>query len=270
MGSRPGWSRPGGLQARWAPGLVALRPVAPGSGYDGDNWLADFVPGPPCRTRRESTSKTAGALLPLIALLLASGAFAQFPPDGPPPAGPAREIAPVDLTGQWVAVISEDWRWRMVTPGSRRLSQHSDESRGPATCRGAWDPTADEAAGEACKAYGAPGLMRGPTRLRIEWLDDNTLRLESDYGMQTRLFHFHGTAPEGVNTDGAPPERADTDRTPSEGVDPGRRTRLTARIRMAHRQMTHRRKAHRRMAQTPGRAYRRPNGSWPAHPASDR
>ena len=29
--------------------------------------------------------------------------------------------------------------------------------------------------------------MRGPTRLRITWLDDDTLKLETDYGMQTRL-----------------------------------------------------------------------------------
>ena len=43
----------------------------------------------------------------------------------------------------------------------------------------AWDPAKDEAAGEQCKAYGAPGLMRGPTRLRITWLDDDTLKLET-------------------------------------------------------------------------------------------
>ena len=28
----------------------------------------------------------------------------------------ARAGAPIDLTGQWVAIISEDWRWRMITP----------------------------------------------------------------------------------------------------------------------------------------------------------
>ena len=32
----------------------------------------------------------------------------------PPP--PAKAAAPIDLTGYWVAVISEDWRWRMLTP----------------------------------------------------------------------------------------------------------------------------------------------------------
>jgi hypothetical protein len=54
----------------------------------------------------------------------------------------------------------------------------------------AWDPARDEAAGEQCKAYGAPGLMRGPIRMRVSWQDDNTLKLETDYGIQTRLFQF--------------------------------------------------------------------------------
>jgi hypothetical protein len=33
-------------------------------------------------------------------------------------------------------------------------------------------------------------LMRGPTRLNISWADDNTLKVETDYGIQTRLLHF--------------------------------------------------------------------------------
>ena len=41
-----------------------------------------------------------------------------------------------------------------------------------------------------CKSYGAPGLMHAPTRLRITWQDENTLKVESDYGTQTRLLHF--------------------------------------------------------------------------------
>lgn len=146
-------------------------------------------------TRREPTAKIAAALLALFTLILASGGFAQFPPAEPGPAGPAREIAPVDLTGQWVAVISEDWRWRMVTPARGDFPSIPMNLEAQLLAE-AWDPAADESAGEACKAYGAPGLMRGPTRLRIEWLDDSTLQLESDYGMQTRLFHFDG-APAG-------------------------------------------------------------------------
>jgi hypothetical protein len=54
----------------------------------------------------------------------------------------------------------------------------------------AWDPARDESRGEQCRAYGAAGIMRMPTRLRISWLDDNTLKVETDAGLQTRLFHF--------------------------------------------------------------------------------
>src|SRR5262249_23720959 len=58
----------------------------------------------------------------------------------------------------------------------------------------AWDPAKDEAAGEQCRAYGPPGLMRGPTRLHITWQDDNSLKIESDYGTQTRLLRL-GSSP---------------------------------------------------------------------------
>ncbi len=53
-----------------------------------------------------------------------------------------------------------------------------------------WDPAKDEAAGEACKSYGAAAIMRVPGRVHITWQDDNTLKVETDSGMQTRLFHF--------------------------------------------------------------------------------
>jgi hypothetical protein len=62
---------------------------------------------------------------------------------------------------------------------------------------GNWDPAKDEAAGNQCKAYGAPGLMRLPTRLHITWQDDNTLKLETDEGTQTRLFRFGARPPQG-------------------------------------------------------------------------
>ena len=36
---------------------------------------------------------------------------------GGPPAPPSpRGAAPVDLTGQWVSLITEDWRYRQFTP----------------------------------------------------------------------------------------------------------------------------------------------------------
>lgn len=139
------------------------------------------------------------AILALVCpLLLASGAHAQG--RGGETAPTPRAEAPFDPTGYWVAIISEDWRWRMVTPA------RGDFPSIPMTLAAqqvaeAWDPGADEAAGEQCKAYGAPGLMRGPTRLHITWLDDTTLKVESDYGMQTRLFHFGPEAPtQGANT----------------------------------------------------------------------
>jgi len=101
----------------------------------------------------------------------------------------ARSMAPFDPTGYWVAIISEDWRWRMVTPAKGDVVSIPLSAEGLRVAE-AWDPAKDEAAGEQCKAYGAPGLMRGPTRLHITWQDDNTLKIESDYGTQTRLLRF--------------------------------------------------------------------------------
>jgi hypothetical protein len=107
----------------------------------------------------------------------------------PPPPKPAKAAAPIDLSGYWVTIITQDWRWRMVTPAK------GDYAGVPITAKAkrdadTWDPVRDEMTGAACKSYGAPGLMRAPTRLHITWQDDNTLKVETDYGMQTRLLHF--------------------------------------------------------------------------------
>jgi hypothetical protein len=58
-----------------------------------------------------------------------------------------------------------------------------------------WDPARDEAEGLECNAYGAAGLMRLPGRIRISWEDDQTLRIDKDYGMQTRMLYFDPPAP---------------------------------------------------------------------------
>jgi hypothetical protein len=126
-----------------------------------------------------------------LAAAPAGDAFAQArgaQPPAPPPPTP-RASAPIDLTGTWVSVVTEDWRWRMVTPpkGDYASIPINAEARKVAD---AWDTAADEKAGSACKVYGAPGLMRLPGRLRVSWQDDTTLKLETDAGMQTRLFHF--------------------------------------------------------------------------------
>jgi hypothetical protein len=123
-----------------------------------------------------------------VFIALSGTASAQARGAAAPPPTP-RAAAPVDLTGNWVAIISEDWRWRMVTPAKGDFPGIPLNPEGLKVAQG-WDPAKDEAAGQQCRAYGAPGLMRGPTRLRISWLDDHTLKLESDYGMQTRLFQF--------------------------------------------------------------------------------
>jgi hypothetical protein len=58
-----------------------------------------------------------------------------------------------------------------------------------------WDPAKDEAAGNQCRAYGAAAIMRMPGRLHITWQDDNTLKVETDAGTQTRILNFGGNAP---------------------------------------------------------------------------
>lgn len=105
-----------------------------------------------------------------------------------------REAAPIDLTGYWVAVGTEDWRYRWL------VAERGDQPGIPVTAKGRevaddWDPSADEAAGLQCKAYGAAGLMRLPGRLHITWQDDNTLRIDTDTGQQTRLLTFGAAAP---------------------------------------------------------------------------
>jgi hypothetical protein len=108
------------------------------------------------------------------------------------PARTARAAAPVDLTGTWVSVVSEDWRWRMVTPlkGDAASVPLNGAGRGAVM---AWDLDKDNAANLQCKAFGVGGVMRQPGRLRISWQDDNTLKLEFDAGTQTRLLNFDKT-----------------------------------------------------------------------------
>ena len=130
-------------------------------------------------------------------LCAASSLLAQGPPGAPPgPPRPPRAVAPVDLTGYWVSVIAEDWRWRMVTPlkGDSASIPVTPEARKVIE---AWDPAKDEAAGVQCKAYGAAGLLRLPGRVHITWQDDTTLKLETDAGTQTRLLRFGATPPPG-------------------------------------------------------------------------
>ncbi|HXD74731.1 MAG TPA: hypothetical protein VN628_13380 [Vicinamibacterales bacterium] len=103
--------------------------------------------------------------------------------------GGARAAAPVDLTGTWVSIVTEDWRYRMVTPARGDHPSVPLNAAGNALAN-QWDPARDEAAGDLCKAYGAMGVMRMPGRLRISWQDDTTLKIETEAGTQTRLLKF--------------------------------------------------------------------------------
>jgi hypothetical protein len=138
--------------------------------------------------------------------LLVLGSACLFAQGVPPPSGigppggqqapkSGQAAAPVDFTGYWVSVVSEDWRWRMVTPirGDFASIPLNNEGR---SVGNAWDPAKDTAADEQCKSYGAPAIMRVPGRVHISWADENTLKIETDAGTQSRLFHFAGKPPQ--------------------------------------------------------------------------
>ena len=125
----------------------------------------------------------------IVAIVLLSPIvlFAQRGRGGAPPAS-GRAGAGEDVTGYWVSLVTEDWRWRMMTPpkGDYPSIPLNAEGRRVAD---AWDP-AKETAEDKCKAYGAGNVMRVPERLRVTWENDNTLKVETDAGQQTRRFTF--------------------------------------------------------------------------------
>ena len=127
----------------------------------------------------------AGAAASIALLALGSPAIAQRqgPPPGPPP--PAKQGAPIDLTGTWVSIVNEDWRWRMLTPPKGDYMSVPLSPAGKKVAD-AWDPSRDG----SCKAYGVGGLLRMPTRVRIDWESDEVLKIETDAGQQTRRLYF--------------------------------------------------------------------------------
>jgi hypothetical protein len=133
----------------------------------------------------------------IAAAALCCAALAGLHAQAPAP----KAIAPIDLTGYWVSVVTEDWLYRMVTPdkGDYSAVPLNPEGRKLAD---AWDPSKDEAAGNQCKAYGAAALMRVPGRLHITWQDDNTLRIDADAGTQTRLLKFGSATGQGGDWQG--------------------------------------------------------------------
>ena len=131
-------------------------------------------------------------------MLVSTAVWAQGPPGrGGGPPRPPREAAPVDFTGYWVSVVTEDWRWRMVTPA------RGDYAGVPLNAAARklgleWDPAKDTKEGNQCRAYGAAAIMRMPGRLHITWENDSTLRIDTDQGTQTRLLNFGGRPPQNM------------------------------------------------------------------------
>ena len=99
-----------------------------------------------------------------------------------------KQLAPWDVTGYWVSIVTEDWRYRMQTApkfdyygivlntAARKVADAWDADRGPQ--------------GDACVNFHAPTVMRQPGRLEVTWQSDNVLKIETDAGKQTRLLHF--------------------------------------------------------------------------------
>ena len=136
----------------------------------------------------------------LLAAALQTGVLSVAHAQAPAAAAPAprptpKAASPIDLTGVWVAIVNEDWRWRMVTP------PHGDYASVPLSPAGkaladTWTPAMDG----SCKAYGVGGVMRMPTRLKIGWDNDNTLKIETDAGVQTRQLMFTQAPASGPKT----------------------------------------------------------------------
>lgn len=131
-------------------------------------------------------------------LVVVAGAFLTAPvvaqrsaePAAAPSAGQgARAAAPIDITGYWVSIVNEDWRWRMVTPPKGDFASVPLNPAGQKAAN-SWNPAQDG----SCLAYGAAGLMRMPTRLHITWDAENVIKLETDAGRQTRRFLFDALA----------------------------------------------------------------------------
>src|SRR6188472_3294600 len=87
--------------------------------------------------------------------------FAQAPPAAPagqnparggrgggaaPAAPTARTSASTDLSGYWVRIVTEDWRWLMVVPNKGNSDSIQLSPAGQAILN-AWDPAKDEAEG---------------------------------------------------------------------------------------------------------------------------
>lgn len=156
--------------------------------------------------RRITTSLTLAALVALGVSRIGAQAPAPATAKPPEPPKPPRAMAPLDLVGTWVGVVSEDWRWRMVTPAKGDLESVPLNDAGRKLAN-TWTYQPKPDAETACKPFGAGGIMRMPGRVRFSWADDSTLKMEFDAGTQTRLLKFAAA--------GSTPARAGAPTAPS-------------------------------------------------------
>jgi hypothetical protein len=157
---------------------------------------------------RHHLAAAARAVAVVAVWLVSSGAVPVDAQRGAPPAAPAAQaavpqtpqsMAPIDLVGTWVSVVTEDWRWRMMTPAKGDYASVPINDAGRKAADG-WDYAAEQTPDNACKPFGVGNIVRMPGRIRISWQDPTTLKLEFDAGTQTRLLHFVARQPAGAPT----------------------------------------------------------------------
>lgn len=128
-------------------------------------------------------------ILIALTIVLPTAGYAQQRGAAPQAPLTPEAQAPFDLTGTWVPLITEDWRNRMVTPPKGDYESVPISAAGRQAAD-AWDPARDEAAGQQCKAYGAPSIMRLAGRVRFAWENPTTLKIDTEAGTQTRRLVF--------------------------------------------------------------------------------
>ena len=89
-------------------------------------------------------SNVRAAAVAVLAVCVGTAVLAQGPEGrggargaGPAPGAPPAPLTPqqlapqnLSLTGYWVSVVNEDWRWRMVTPPRGDFVEPAAEPRG--------------------------------------------------------------------------------------------------------------------------------------------
>ena len=129
---------------------------------------------------------TRGIAATLLMFALGAPATPQGKQEKQAPKTP-KEAAPIDITGNWVSVVTEDWRWRMLVPKKGDYTSVPLNPEGK-TVADTWDPA--KLSTDGCKAFGAASIMRVPGRFYVAWENDSTLRIDTDARKQTRLLQF--------------------------------------------------------------------------------